>query len=75
MAILGSLLKKGIKIRESIEQETFHPVKLQGGELRKLLTKAQQTSFGQDFDFERILAEGNKDSKRLYKAFKARVPT
>ena len=75
MAILGSLLKKGIKIRESIEQETLEPVKLQGGELRKLLTKAQQTAFGQDFGFEQILAEGSKDPKRLYQVFKSQVPT
>jgi hypothetical protein len=75
MAILGSLLKKGIKIRESIEQGTIEPVKLQGNELRKLLSKAQQTAFGKDFRFEEVLSEGNRDPKRLYKAFKSRVPT
>ncbi len=75
MAILGSLLKKGIKIRESIEQGTEEPLKLQGSQLRKLLSKAQETAFGQDFEFEKVLSEGNKDPRRLYEAFKSRVPT
>lgn len=75
MAILGSLLKKGIRIRESIEQEKFEPVKLQGEELKKLLTKAQHTVIGKDFAFENILAEGSRDPKALYHAFKQKVPS
>lgn len=75
MAILGSLLKKGIRIRESIEQEKQEPVKLQGNQLRKLLTKAQNTAIGQDLGFEEILKEGISSPQQLYQEYKKRVPT
>lgn len=75
MAILGSLLKKGIRIRESIEQEKLEPVKLQGNELKKLLIKAQLTAIGKDFGFDKILQKGGNNPKALYEAYKEKVPT
>lgn len=74
MAILGSLLKKGIRIRESVEQEKLEPQQLQCKELKKLLAKAQQTAIGRDFGFAEILSEGNRSAHELYRAYKERVP-
>ncbi|WP_017731810.1 GH3 family domain-containing protein [Nafulsella turpanensis] len=74
MAILGSLLKKGIRIRESIEQEKLEPQQLQCKELKKLLAKAQQTAIGKDFSFTEILAAGGGGAKELYRSFKENVP-
>lgn len=75
MAILGSLLKKGIRIRESIEQEKHEPVKLQGQQLKKLLSKAQDTAIGKDYGFDEVLAIAGNDPKKLYSEFKKRLPT
>ena len=74
MALLGSLLKKGIRIRESIEQEKHEPVKLQGNELKKLLSKAQQTAIGKDKGFAGILQKAGNNPKALYHAYKEAVP-
>lgn len=74
MAILGSLLKKGIRIRESVEQEKLEPKQLQCRELKKLLTKAQQTAIGKDCGFSSILSAGGAGPKEMYQSFKERVP-
>jgi len=55
MAILGTLLKKGIRLRESLEQQYTSKEDLQKNELRKLLIHARQTSFGKKFGFAFIL--------------------
>ena len=44
MPILGTLLKKGIKIRKIIEQERIDATELQQMELQKLLLKASKKS-------------------------------
>ncbi len=75
MAILGSLLKKGIRIRESIEQEKLEPVKLQCNELKKLLTKAQFTAIGRDCHFDEVLEYAKKNPKAFYNAYKQHVTT
>ena len=75
MAILGSLLKKGIRIRESIEQEKLEPVRLQCNELRKLLTKAQSTAIGKDCNFGEILDASKKSPHAFYNAYKKNVTT
>ena len=75
MAILGSLLKKGIRIRESVEQEKEEAVKLQCKELKKLLSKAKHTAIGKDFNFTAILEKGGSNPKALYKAYSNKVPT
>ena len=43
MAILGTLLKKGIRLREMLEQEYTSPFDLQKKELKELLITASQT--------------------------------
>ena len=55
MAILGTLLKRGITLRESLEQQYTSPLDLQKHELRKLLINSKQTRFGETYDFGRIL--------------------
>lgn len=75
MAILGTLLKKGIKLRENLEQEYTSPLDLQKKELKELMITASQTEFGKYYDFHRILEQfrrgGHKD---FYKTFKETIP-
>lgn len=74
MEILGTLLKKGISLRESLEQQYTSPLDLQKQELRKLLIHARNTHFGKKYKFAEIL----KSFKRLggddfYRSFQANV--
>jgi len=74
MAILGTLLKKGIKLRENLEQEYTSPFELQKKELKELMITASQTEFGKYYDFHRILGQFRKGHKDFYSAFKENVP-
>ena len=74
MAILGTLLKKGIKLRENLEHEYSSPFELQKKELRELLITACQTEFGKYYDFPGILIHFRKKPKDFYEVFKASVP-
>lgn len=75
MAILGKLLKKGISLRESLDQHYSSPIDLQKIELRKLLIAARNTHFGKSHYFETIL-NGFKDQDvdLFYKYFQSNVP-
>ncbi|MCC5921089.1 MAG: GH3 auxin-responsive promoter family protein [Cyclobacteriaceae bacterium] len=75
MAILGNLLKKGIRIRESLEQEYTSPFDLQKNELRKLLISARNTAIGKDYDFKSILKEFRSSSEdEFYDAYSESLP-
>ncbi len=74
MAILGTLLKKGIKLRENLEQEYSSPLELQKRELKELLITACQTEFGKYYDFTKILNHFRRKPKDFYQIFKASVP-
>jgi hypothetical protein len=74
MAILGTLLKKGIKIREMLEQEYTAPFDLQKKELKELLITASQTEFGVHYDFGEILQGFRKGHKEFYLSYKRKVP-
>lgn len=74
MAILGTLLKKGIKLRENLEQEYSSPIELQKQELKNLLITASQTEFGKYYDFQKILTQFRKEDKEFYNAFKSTIP-
>jgi len=74
MAILGTLLQKGIKLRETLEQEYSSPLELQKKELKELLITASGTEFGKYYDFHSILSTFRKGPKGFYRAFKANVP-
>ena len=75
MAILGTLLKKGIRLRESIEQQYSSPVDLQKEELKKLLIHARNTAFGAHYHFQDILSGFKSHHTDLfYQNFKGNVP-
>ncbi len=75
MAILGTILKKGINLRESLEQQYTSAIDLQKQELRKLLIHSQDTLFGRAFQFRDVLAAfKRKDHEAFYQSFKTNVP-
>lgn len=74
MAILGTLLKKGIKLRENLEQEYTSPFELQKKELKEMMITASQTEFGKYYDFHRILEQFRKGHRDFYSAYKDSVP-
>lgn len=75
MALLGPLLKKGIKLTQVIEQETKSPFDLQKKELKKLLKKAKATQFGKKYGFEEILQYFKKSQgENFYQEYTKTVP-
>lgn len=81
MPIIGSLLKQGIKLGKSIEQENTPPFKLQKKELKKLLKKAELTQFGIKYNFDGILKNfgiirqlKGQNPKDFYTQFKSQIP-
>lgn len=74
MAILGTLLKKGIKLRENLEQEYTLPFELQKKELKELLISASQTEFGKYYSFTNILSHFRKGHANFYEVFKRTIP-
>ena len=70
MAILGTLIKKGIKLRENLEHEYSAPFELQKNELKELLIKASQTEFGKYYDFPGVLRQFRKGVRNFYDAFR-----
>src|SRR5215203_1214705 len=74
MAIIGTLLKKGIQIREILEQEYSSPFELQKKELKELMISASQTEFGKYYNFPQILNNFRIGHKQFYDSFKRNVP-
>ncbi|MEQ9298134.1 MAG: GH3 auxin-responsive promoter family protein [Cyclobacteriaceae bacterium] len=75
MAIIGKLLKNGIKIREALEQDFSTPIELQKNELKKLMITARDTSLGRHYQFSSILKSFRSSSHdTFYDDFKAAVP-
>ena len=74
MAILGTLLKKGIKLRENLQQEYSSPIELQKNELKELMIAASQTVFGKFYDFPKLLSRFRKSGNAFYGAYKDSVP-
>lgn len=74
MAIIGTLLKKGIKLRENLQQEYSSPYDLQKEELKELMITASGTEFGKYYNFDSILPHFRKSGKAFYNAFKEQVP-
>lgn len=75
MPILGTLLKQGIRIRESLEQDYANPGDLQKEELKQLLISAAQTRFGKHYDFSKVLNQyKSKDNKSFFRHFTSLVP-
>lgn len=74
MAILGTLLKKGIRIREMLEEEYTSPYDLQKKELKELMITASQTEFGKHYNFADILNAFKRGDKDFYRRFKSNIP-
>jgi len=70
MAILGTLLKRGIKLRENLDQEYTSPFELQKNELKELLITASNTEIGKYYDFHEILKTFRRGPKDFYIHFK-----
>ena len=69
MPLLGSIIKRTINIRGRIPHWR-NPYKQQVRQLRKLLTKAQNTAFGQHYNFDKILLD-----KNIVETFQSSVKT
>ncbi len=75
MEIIGKLLKKGIRLRESLEQDYSFPADLQKMELRKLLIQARSTEFGHKYHFNDLLTSfKHKHSDHFYQEFRKSIP-
>ncbi|HSF53297.1 MAG TPA: GH3 auxin-responsive promoter family protein, partial [Algoriphagus sp.] len=74
MAIISTLLKKGIRLRESLDQEYSSPLELQKSQLKKLLLKAERTEIGKKYDFQGILKAFRGGDQEFYERYKSQVP-
>jgi hypothetical protein len=70
MALLGNIIKQAIDLRKSIPRIPRNASRVQERTLRKLLSRAEYTAFGEQYNFSKILNE-----KELVKAFQSAVPT
>ena len=70
MAILGTLLKRGIKLRDNLDQEYSSPFELQKNVLKDLLITACDTEIGHYYDFPEILSHFRKGPREFYSHFK-----
>jgi hypothetical protein len=55
MTFIGSLIKKGVEINQMIDFDNRTAAEKQRDQLRSLLEKASNTSFGIFYDFKGIL--------------------
>ncbi len=69
MAILGSIVKKTIEVGARIPKRNLTPYRQQVKTLKKLLTKAKYTAFGEHYKFSQIL-----QNKNPIDAFRSTVP-
>jgi hypothetical protein len=69
MAIIGTLLKRSLKLRENLEQEYSSPFELQKNVLKDLMITAADTEFGRYYHFSEILRYFRKGPKEFYKHF------
>jgi hypothetical protein len=69
MAIIGTLLKRSLKLRENLEQEYSSPFELQKNVLKDLMITAADTEFGRYYHFSEILKYFRKGPKEFYKHF------
>jgi len=70
MALLGNIIKQAIGLRKSMPRVPQNGLRVQTRTLRRLLSRAEYTAFGEQYNFSKILNE-----KDLVKAFQNTVPT
>ena len=56
MAILGSIIKAGLTLRERLDNDTRTAVEMQEAQLTGLLDAARDTDFGRHYDFAALMA-------------------
>lgn len=74
MAIISTLLKRGIRLRDSLEQEYTRPLEIQRNTLKKLLIKANHTMIASKYNFSTILKGFKLGDHEFYSRFKSQVP-
>ncbi len=75
MALLGSLLKTGIRLTNAARRRHSSAYRQQRKVFRKLVGKARHTAFGQAYGFEELAhAAEFGTGHAFYQQFKARVP-
>jgi hypothetical protein len=70
MAILGNIIKQAIGLSKAMPTTPKNGARTQQKTLRKLLSHAEYTAFGEQYNFSKIL-----DEKDIVKAFQSAVPT
>lgn len=73
MSIIGSILKRGLKLRKKATFKRGTPQSQQVAVLKKLLTQAEHTAFGQNYRFGQLLA-GSSDANAFFELYKKSVP-
>lgn len=75
MPILGKLLKKGLQLRQSIEQKYANPFDLQKEQLLQLLITSRNTQFGKHYGYADILnAYRSADPMAFYRSYQSHLP-
>ncbi|QKZ13584.1 GH3 auxin-responsive promoter family protein [Spirosoma sp. KUDC1026] len=76
MALLGRMLKNGIRLTNSaVQLRRSNPIRQQRKAFRKLISKAQFTEFGRTYQFDALLSAVETDkSKAFYDLYKQNVP-
>ncbi len=75
MAIVGSLIKKGIGLTSVIQRPKTNLAKIQKKTLVKLLNKGRLTEFGETYRFDEIMSEALfSNDKAFYTKYKNYVP-
>lgn len=74
MAILSTLLKKGIRLKESLEQDYSSPIDLQRKTLKELMIHSRETAIAKRYDFNSILQAFRKPGDEYYQRFQTQIP-
>ncbi|MCX6215983.1 GH3 auxin-responsive promoter family protein [Spirosoma sp.] len=75
MALLGSMLKNGIRLSNVVRLRKFNAVRQQRKVFRKLIRKAQFTKFGETYQFDDLLRSVEFGTEReFYQKYKQFVP-
>ncbi|MBI4930656.1 MAG: GH3 auxin-responsive promoter family protein [Bacteroidetes bacterium] len=70
MALLGNIIKQAIGLSKAMPRSPKNGFRIQQRTLRRLLSRAEYTAFGEQYNFSKILNE-----KELVQAFQSSVPT
>lgn len=75
MALLGSVLKNGIRLSNAVRLRKFNPLRQQRKAFRKLVGKARLTEFGRTYRFEELFNAAEFGGNReFYDIFRQNVP-